>query len=231
MLKYGKSAVLFAAPILAMALLLRPAPVAAEHASFKSEVYPILKSYCQECHRPGGAGYELSGLDMSSYDTLMKGTKFGPVVTPGDAFTSNLMALIEGRADKSLKMPHNRQPRPTGKDRLLIRAWIDDGAGDNAVFRKRVYPILERNCLACHQPGGKGHTKSGLDMRSFKSLMKGTKFGQVIVPGDAFTSNLMVLMEGRADASLAMPHSERRNLSRWQKHLIRTWINRGAKDN
>ncbi len=231
MLNCRKLRWLLPALILATAVVSKPVPVAAEHASFKDEVYPILKSYCQGCHQPGGEGYLHSGLDMSNYDTLMKGTRHGSVVTPGDAFTSNLMVLIEGRADKSLKMPHDNQLSPTRKDRQLIRAWIVDGANDNAVFRNTVQPILERKCLACHQPGGKGYDKSGLDMRTYESLMKGTKFGPVIVPGDSFASNLMVLMEGRADSSLTMPHSEKRDLSRWEKHLIRTWINRGAKNN
>lgn len=231
MLNCRKFKLLFTALILATAVVSKPAPVAAEHASFKDEVYPILKSYCQGCHQPGGPGYENSGLDMSNYDTLMKGTRHGSVVIPGDAFSSNLMVLIEGRADKSLKMPHDDQLSPTGKDRQLIRAWIADGANDDDVFRDAVLPVLERNCLACHQPGGKGYNKSGLDMRTYESLMKGTSFGPVVVPGDSFASNLMVLMEGRADASLTMPHAARRKLSRWQKHLIRTWINRGAKNN
>ena len=35
----------------------------------------------------------------------MKGTKVGPVAVPGDAFMSNLVAVIEGRAGAALKMP------------------------------------------------------------------------------------------------------------------------------
>ena len=60
--------------------------------------------------------------------------------------------------------------------------------------------------------------------------MKGTKFGAVINPGDPFTSNLMVLIEGRSKFGLKMPYLTNRNLSKWEKHLIRVWINRGAKN-
>jgi len=204
----------------------------AGHASFKEEIFPILKTYCLDCHQPGGSGYEKSGLDMRTYESLMKGTKFGPIVVPGDAFTSNLMVLIEGRADKAIKMPHGSyRQEPTRKDRKLVGAWIDDGAKDSAVFRDKVFPILEMYCIECHLPGGTGYEANGLDMRTYESLIKGTKFGSIIVPGDAFTSNLMVLLDGRSKFGFKMPYVDRRDLSRWEKHLIRVWINRGALNN
>lgn len=232
MLDCGKLKLLLTALLVALAVFWKPAPLVAEHASFKDEIYPILKTYCVECHQPGSAGYEHSGLDMSTYQTLMKGTRYGSVVIPGDAFTSNLMVLIEGRVAKNLMPPHNRfQIGPSVKGRRLIRTWIVDGAGDNEAFRNAVHPLLRKHCMECHQPGGKGYRRSGLDMRTYISLMKGTDFGPVVVPGDAFTSNLMVLIEGRASSRLKMPHSELRNLSRREKHLIRAWINRGARNN
>lgn len=204
----------------------------ADPASFKDDVFPILRTYCLDCHIPGGEGFEESGLDMSTYEGIMKGTKHGPVVIPGEPFTSNLMVLIEGRADKTIAMPHNGyRQEPTKHDRRALRRWINDGARNSSVFKNEVTPILELYCLECHLPGGIGFEKSGLDMRSYESLMKGTKFGPVIVPGDSFTSNLMVLMEGRSKYGTHMPYVEKRNLSKWEKHLVRAWINRGAKNN
>jgi hypothetical protein len=121
------------------------------------------------------------------------------MVIPGDAYTSNLMVLIEGRADTEIMMPHGSyRQEPTRKDRILLRVWINDGAKDSDVFRDEVLPILDMYCLECHLPGGVGYEKSGLDMRDYESLMKGTRFGPVVNPGDAFTSNLMVLIEGRS---------------------------------
>ena len=60
--------------------------------------------------------------------------------------------------------------------------------------------------------------------------MKGTKHGPVIVPGDPLTSNLLVLVEGRASPQLRMPHGQR-PLLKLQTGIIRTWIKQGAKDN
>ncbi|MDP2155312.1 MAG: hypothetical protein Q8J61_04875, partial [Sulfuricella sp.] len=52
---------------------------------YKADVQPILKQYCMECHVEGGKGHETSGLIMTSHESLMKGTKFGAIVKPGDS--------------------------------------------------------------------------------------------------------------------------------------------------
>src|SRR5665811_486090 len=72
--------------------------------SYKNDVVPIIHDYCLNCHEPGGKGYEKSGLDMTTYESLMKGTKFGAVIKPGDSFTSILIQVIEGRVHASIKI-------------------------------------------------------------------------------------------------------------------------------
>ena len=107
-----------------------PGNASADHATFKAEILPILTKHCSECHAKGGAGQQASGLDLTSYQGVMKGTSHGPVVVPGDAFLSNLMVLIEGRAGPELKMPHGRKDL-TRWEKTLIRRWINRGAHDN----------------------------------------------------------------------------------------------------
>lgn len=102
-----------------------------ENVSFKNDVYPILKSHCFECHLKGGQGFKASGLNMETYATLMKGTKFGPVIKPNDSLSSTLVILIEGRADPSIKMPHGKREPLTKEQIGTIRKWIDQGAKDN----------------------------------------------------------------------------------------------------
>ncbi len=63
--------------------------------SFKEDVLPIFQVHCAECHTPGGEGTKASGLDLTSYEGIMKGTKYGPMVVPGDAENSNLMWLLD----------------------------------------------------------------------------------------------------------------------------------------
>lgn len=110
--------------------LVMPTGAAADHATFKDEVLPILVKHCAECHDKDGAGTKASGLDLSSYEGVMKGTKHGPVVVPGDAFLSNMMVLIEGRAGPELKMPHGRKDLSRW-EKVILRRWINRGALNN----------------------------------------------------------------------------------------------------
>ena len=98
--------------------------------SFSKDVLPILKDNCAGCHHPGGAGYEKSGVDLTSYKGVMKGTKYGPVIVPGDPDTSNLVLLIEWRTNKAIHMPHGHGQLPA-KMRETIREWVREGAKNN----------------------------------------------------------------------------------------------------
>ena len=99
--------------------------------SYVQDVQPVLQEHCIECHHPGGTGFIASGLDMSSYRDLMKGTKFGSVIKAGDSISSTLVILVEGRADPSLKMPHGGRDPLTLEQTQKIRLWIDQGALQN----------------------------------------------------------------------------------------------------
>jgi hypothetical protein len=103
---------------------------APRNVSFSADVQPILKQYCLECHVPGGAGYLASGYDMSSYETFMKGGKFGAFVIPGDPLDSNLIILVEGRAHPTIRMPHGREKLSESEIEVL-KAWVQQGAKNN----------------------------------------------------------------------------------------------------
>lgn len=99
--------------------------------SYKKDVTPIIHDYCQSCHEPGGKGYEASGLDLRSYQGLMKGTKFGAVVKPGDSFTSILIQVIEGRVHPSIKMPYGMSGGLSKENISILKRWVEQGAKDN----------------------------------------------------------------------------------------------------
>jgi len=98
--------------------------------SFSEDIQPLLNWRCASCHKPGGEGYEKSGLDLTSYQGVMKGTKFGPMVTPGDPEMSNLMRLLDWRVAPEIRMPHGKK-QLSSCDRDSIRNWIRQGAKDN----------------------------------------------------------------------------------------------------
>lgn len=99
--------------------------------SYSRDVAPIINEHCSGCHVEGQPGFVASGLDTTSYDALMRGTKFGAVVLPGDALTSTLVMLIEGRADPSLKMPHGDAKPLAPDDIATVRKWVEQGAKNN----------------------------------------------------------------------------------------------------
>jgi hypothetical protein len=112
---------------------------------------------------------------------------------------------------------------------LMVLAWAP-GAAAQVSFQEEVFPIIELRCLECHQPGGTGYEKSGLDLRTYEGLMKGTKYGSMVTPGSAFESNLLAVIDRRTSPEIWMPH-ERRQLSKCERQTFRFWVMQGARDN
>jgi hypothetical protein len=99
--------------------------------SFNNDIYPILQAHCLECHNKEGEGFKASGFSMESYEDFLKGTRFGPVIKPGDSLSSTLVVLIEGKADPTINMPHGDR-QPLAKEQIdTIKKWIDQGALNN----------------------------------------------------------------------------------------------------
>jgi len=126
----GAVAALVAAVGALIATPSRPACAAGEKMSFAQDIMPIFRGRCVSCHQPGGEGLEKSGLDLTTYEGMMKGTEHGPMVIPRDPDSSNLMWLLDWRASPELRMPHGSKKLSTC-DRNDIRAWIREGAKNN----------------------------------------------------------------------------------------------------
>ena len=104
--------------------------------------------------------------------------------------------------------------------------------GEPAVsFSQDVQPIINQHCIQCHEAGGQGEVASGLNLTSYENVMKGTNAGPMVIAGDVEGSNLLVLMEGRADPSISMPHGDNEPVSKEDIQTIRSWIGQGAKNN
>ena len=98
--------------------------------SFNDDILPIFKGRCINCHQPGGEGYQKNGLDLTTYAGVMKGTKFGSMITPGNPDTSNLVWLLDWKGSPEIRMPHGKA-KLSICDRDAIREWIRQGAKDN----------------------------------------------------------------------------------------------------
>jgi hypothetical protein len=92
---------------------------------------------------------------------------------------------------------------------------------DDAFFRDKIAPILERRCVHCHS----GATPKGnLALTTSQAARKGGESGPAIVPGKAEDSTLLEMISGQ---SPQMPQKDK-PLSKDEVSLIRTWIERGA---
>ena len=90
--------------------------------SFASDIQPLLKSRCGSCH--GGSKTE-EGLNLLSYETIIKGSDSGPVIIAGAADKSLLVDLVSTQ-----EMP-KRGPKLTPPQIQLIVDWVNEGALDN----------------------------------------------------------------------------------------------------
>jgi hypothetical protein len=98
--------------------------------SYQTHIKPLIDQYCTECHLPDGAGAIASGFITKDYKSLMKGTKFGPVIVAGDPLSSSLYRMVSGKVDPSIRMPHGKEALAEN-DIETIKNWITQGALNN----------------------------------------------------------------------------------------------------
>lgn len=97
-------------------------PTAVADASFAS-IQPILSARCVSCHAGSKAA---DGLDLSSYEGLMKGKSDGPVVVAGKPDQSLIIAAIRG--EKGVKrMPLRGSPLDEAQIQAFER-FVAEGA-------------------------------------------------------------------------------------------------------
>jgi hypothetical protein len=102
--------------------------VTQQRMSYQRDVIPIIEAKCLDCHTPpNGTGYLRSRLSMESYEALMEGTIYGPVIVASDSRHSILNMLVEGRLDLPMRTPH-----PLNTEEIeTFRLWVDQGALKN----------------------------------------------------------------------------------------------------
>jgi hypothetical protein len=107
--------------------------------SFVDDVQPIFLANCVVCHDQTAEGIAASGFSMVDYDSIMKGTKFGPVVIPNSSISSTLYLVIASKTSPEIQMPpHHETSLAEGRGTPLteqqieiIGTWIDQGAPNN----------------------------------------------------------------------------------------------------
>ena len=89
--------------------------------SYKA-VAPVIKAQCASCHNDER---HPDGVNLSSYESLMKSGEHGSIVVPGHPEKSKLIMYIDG--EKQPRMPFKKKPLTAGQINF-IKGWIKAGA-------------------------------------------------------------------------------------------------------
>ena len=123
---------------------------------------------------------------------------------------------------------------------LCTPALLLFGCGQSEVsFSGDVQPIFESHCVSCHSGTGEGAEASQYVMVDYAGIMKGTRYGQVVVPGSRLSSSLYLVVAGKTAPEIRMtPHNDESFAegrgAMLSAHMIETiglWIDQGAKNN
>jgi hypothetical protein len=99
-------------------------PISRSDAQASDEgVFSILKQKCLQCH---GESVQMSGLDLRTPESMLKGGASGPAVVPGNAEASLIYRRVAGLEKPA--MPLAPLPPLTSQEVEIIKTWIDRGA-------------------------------------------------------------------------------------------------------
>ena len=205
---------------------------AADPVDFLREVKPILESACLNCHGPEKPKGDLR-LDTRA--GALKGGRKGAALVPGKPEESPLFTTTTLPAASEDVMPPKGEPLAKSQIESL-RQWIAQGANWPADvilkpvrrvdFVKDIQPILEQNCVACHQAG---HAKGGLRLDVGELAFKGGDSGPGIVPARPNSSPVYTSTTvSPEDDKLMPPKAKGGPLSKEKSDLLAGWIEQGA---
>jgi len=153
----------------------------AEQPKFESEIRPILREYCLDCH--GATEKPEGSLDLRLVRLMFQGGDSGPALLAGNPDASLVLQRIE-----SDDMPPGSLKVSVEKKKLL-RAWIEAGAPTNGPEPQTIGPGIpltdaERSYWA-YRPLAKPHTaipidkdriRTGIDQVLAQSMPQGLQF-------------------------------------------------------
>ncbi|MCA9060108.1 MAG: hypothetical protein KDA85_16485 [Planctomycetaceae bacterium] len=214
--------------------------------SFESEIAPIIKASCVQCH---GEQQSAANLRLDTYNNMGRGGRSGPLLIPRRPQNSLILARLT-TDDAMARMPRGREKLKDTEIGLIAR-WIEQGAqfdgedqdamiGDSLVekkppikvvmadgsetvsFTKDVAPWMINICLNCHSGA---NPRSGYSIETFEKLLTDGDTGSTVVPGDSRKSYIVDLVL-RQDP-LKMPAGQAQ-LKRSQAVALEKWIDEGA---
>src|SRR5689334_1858264 len=115
------------------------------------------------------------------------------------------------------------------KAKFLFLSWLSLFAarsqgglpGHERMWDNDVLPVLDRYCFKCHAGV---RQKSGLDLRSLDTILRGGERGPAVIPGKPDESRLLAFLAPDADPH--MPPEGKKQVTPAEIDLIRQWISK-----
>ncbi len=100
-----------------------PLTAAQESTDIAQQAFALLQQKCFQCH---GATVQMSGLDLRTRETMLKGGASGAAIVPGKAEASLLYRRITGAEQPQMPMAPV-QPL-SAQEIALLKTWLEQGA-------------------------------------------------------------------------------------------------------
>lgn len=219
---------------LASSFLLLPALLcAAEKIDFNKQVKPLLEGACTHCH---GAKEDKGDFRMHTLEDLKKGNENGPGLTPGDLKKSAIYTTLLLHADDDMVMPPKKEGLLEKNQIEIIKTWIEQGADWPAGvvleqkprirFEKHIQPILEENCVSCHNPD---KAKADWIITTKKEAFESGENAPNIVPSNLRKSAIYQRTTLAPDQDELMPPKKSGGpLSKEEINYLKLWVEQGA---
>jgi formylglycine-generating enzyme required for sulfatase activity len=223
-------------PLRSLAFLAALAPAvafSADKVDFVKQVKPLLEGACTHCH---GAKEDKGDFRMHTLEDMKKGNENGPGLTPGDPSKSAIYTTLLLDIEDDMVMPPKKETKLEKSQIEVIKTWIEQGAEWPAgvtleqtpriTFAKHIQPLLEENCLSCHNPEkAKGDWIASTKKEAFESGENAPN----IVPFDTAKSAIYTLATlAEDDDDLMPPKKSGGPLSKEQLTFLKLWVEQGA---
>ena len=123
-----------------------------------------------------------------------------------------------------VQLPVQTQTKPSSFFLTCLLASLPLGVGAAPNFKRDIQPILEANCVRCHNAK---KTKGGLRMDTHAKIMEGGEEAEAIVPGKPEKSELITRIHLRPIDEGFMP-DEGQALRKEQLETLTAWVKAGA---
>lgn len=200
---------------------------------FDKHIKPILEATCVHCHNDK----EHKGdLKLTSLEEAMKGGENGTALVPGNPEKSKLYTTTQLKVEDDDVMPPKKEGLLSKEQSDLLKLWIQQGAvwpkgvkleqKPRMNFEKHIQPILEQNCLSCHNPD---KHKGDLVLTTKKEAFTTGEHGPNLVAFNVEKSALYKSTTLPIDDDDVMPPKKSGGpLKKEQSDLLKAWIEQGA---